>query len=101
MYLGTDVTGTTTVRRDGVLLGNTPSPVGVTVTVLEELANYTVTSTATREAGWTPVGTKDETTWTFRSGLERLTGRLLSQPRHVVDLSFALEAHRVISRQSA
>ena len=33
--------------------------------------------------------------------LERLTGRLLSRPRDVVDLSFALESHRLISRQGA
>ncbi|MET9677575.1 helix-turn-helix domain-containing protein [Streptomyces sp. NPDC006482] len=31
--------------------------------------------------------------------LERLTGRLLSPPRDVVDLSFALESHRLTSSQ--
>ncbi|MFJ6805794.1 PucR family transcriptional regulator [Streptomyces anulatus] len=31
--------------------------------------------------------------------LERLTGRLLARPRDVVDLSFALESHRLTDRQ--
>ncbi|MFE5797939.1 PucR family transcriptional regulator [Streptomyces sp. NPDC056503] len=33
--------------------------------------------------------------------LERLTGRLLSRPRDVVDLSFALESHRLTRAQDA
>ncbi|MCX5390559.1 S8 family serine peptidase [Streptomyces sp. NBC_00094] len=68
MNVPTDATGTTTMWRDGELLGSNATPVGAKVTVPDETATYTVTSTAVRQAGWTPLGTKSETTWTFRSG---------------------------------
>ncbi|PEJ57618.1 MULTISPECIES: S8 family serine peptidase [unclassified Bacillus (in: firmicutes)] len=61
------LTGTTAVTRTGGSSGSVASPVGITVIVPADDSEYTVTTTATRQVGWSDLGTQAETTWTFHS----------------------------------
>jgi hypothetical protein len=60
-------TGTTTLSRDGVVVGSTDTPGVGTFEVPAPPATYTLRATATRSAPWSLLGTRVDATWTFRS----------------------------------
>jgi hypothetical protein len=59
------VTGTTTLSRDGAVLGTSKYPAFGQFTIPDSAGTYTLHTTATREVPWSIVGTKADVTWTF------------------------------------
>jgi hypothetical protein len=59
------MTGTTTLSRDGAVLGTSPAPGSGTFTIPDSPGTYMLRSTATRSVPWSVIGTKADVTWTF------------------------------------
>jgi hypothetical protein len=63
---GNETTGTTTLSRDGAVLGTSSSVPGVgTFPIPDTAGTYTLHATATRSAPWTTIGTRSDVIWTF------------------------------------
>ncbi|WP_394822258.1 S8 family serine peptidase [Pendulispora albinea] len=60
-------TGTTTLSRDGIVLGTSPKPGSGTFEVAPGAGTYTLRSQATRAAPWSALGTRIDAEWTFRT----------------------------------
>jgi subtilisin family serine protease len=60
------LTGTTTLSRDGVALGTSPSPGAGAFPIPDSPGTYTLRSTGTRSVPWSVIGTSVDVTWTFR-----------------------------------
>jgi hypothetical protein len=59
------MTGTTTLSRDGVVLGTSPRPGLGAFPVPDTPGTYTLRSTATRSVPWSVIGSKVDVAWTF------------------------------------
>jgi hypothetical protein len=57
--------GTTTLSRDGVVLGTSPVPGSGAFPMPDRPGTYTLRSTATRGVPWSVIGTKVDVAWTF------------------------------------
>ncbi len=60
------VTGTTTLSRDGTVLGTSGQPGAGDFDIPDTPGTYTLRTVADREAPWSVVGTSADVTWTFR-----------------------------------
>jgi len=65
-WLGT--TATTTLRRDGEVVGTSDEPDGGSFEVPTDRARLEVTTEATREVDWSRLATRVSATWTFDAG---------------------------------
>ncbi|MET8290062.1 S8 family serine peptidase [Streptomyces sp. NPDC005132] len=61
-------TGSSILYRNGVKVASLDSLGRLQTPVPYEKATYTLTSTGTREVGWSTLGSKSSATWTFTSG---------------------------------
>lgn len=59
------MTGSTTLSRDGVVLGTSATPGVGAFPIPDSPGTYTLRSTATRSVPWSVIGTKADVTWTF------------------------------------
>jgi hypothetical protein len=59
------MTGTTTLSRDGAVLGTSPAPGTGIFPIPDTPGTYTLQTTATRTVAWSAIGTKADVTWTF------------------------------------
>ncbi len=60
------VTGTTTLSRDGVVLGTSDQPGFGSFTIPDTAGRYSLRAVASRDVPWSVIGTKTDATWTFR-----------------------------------
>ncbi|WP_394822260.1 S8 family serine peptidase [Pendulispora albinea] len=60
-------TGTTTLSRDGVILGTSPKPGSGKFEVAPGAGTYTLRSQAARTVPWSALGTRIDAAWTFRT----------------------------------
>jgi subtilisin family serine protease len=60
------MTGTTTLSRDGTVLGTSARPGIGQFPIPDSAGTYTLRATATRDVPWSVVGTAADVTWTFR-----------------------------------
>jgi hypothetical protein len=61
-----EVTGTTTLSRDGVVLGTNAKPGLGTFDIPDTAGTYTLRATAERVVPWSVIGTRADITWRFR-----------------------------------
>lgn len=65
---GPFMTGSTTLSRDGTVLGSTDTPGSAFFSGLpDDNAAYTLATTATRASAWTDLSSRVDATWTFHS----------------------------------
>jgi subtilisin family serine protease len=69
---GSGATGTTTLSRDGIVLGTNPAPAQALFIIPPEGGTYTLSTTGTRNVPWSVLGTRIDVSWTFQDpgGLE-------------------------------
>jgi len=60
------VTGTTTLSRNGVVIGTSEQPGAGTFDIPDAAGTYTLRTTAERTVPWSVVGTRTDVTWRFR-----------------------------------
>ncbi len=60
------VTGTTTLSRDGVVIGTSDQPGSGEFDIPATAGRYALRAMATRSVPWSVIGTKTDVTWTFR-----------------------------------
>jgi subtilisin family serine protease len=62
------MTGTTTLSRDGTVLGTSQQPGIGEFDIPDTAGTYTLRATAARGVAWSVIGSRAEVTWTFREG---------------------------------
>jgi subtilisin family serine protease len=78
-------TGTTTLSRDGVVLGSSPLPGIGAFPLLDTPGTYVLNATAARAVPWSTVGTAARVSWTFRETPGTVPTLLVVRARGEVD----------------
>ncbi|NEE01851.1 S8 family peptidase [Phytoactinopolyspora halotolerans] len=97
-YPGWDgIEATTTLRKDGEVIGVSDDPSGGFFALEPDHARYELTTSVNRDVGWSALGTRMEARWNVDAGPDDATGRLpllALRTRGDVDVLGRAPAHR-------